>query len=501
MNVLVFYGADDYSSADLAINYIKKGDDVHILSCGKYYGVCRFNHYGLSACCNYCSFMNSKFIRKTIKGYKSFTNLSDIVKDNDRQKANELDLNFSTVEELKAVLYKDVEVGYGALSTYASSTRNIVPDFTEELKGYLSMFIRQEIEVFEAVNRYVKENQIELMIFHNGRFHFYKPFLGVAKVNKIDYIATEHYVSNGIAMENNFYNDVPHSTSGNIAKMNELWTNSPIVERKKIGQSFYERRSKGILAGDKKVYTLEQKKGLLPEGWNDKIENITIFNSSEDEYCAISREFDENNLFKNQYIGLKTIFDHYKDDQNKHFYLRIHPNLKDIKTSSVMNLYNLKYHNVSIIPPDSPISSYALMEKSDKIVVFNSTMGMESSYWGKPVISLTKFYASELGCSYKPNTVDELWSLLDSKLTAMKNDNCLKFGLYMLREIPNPIKNVKVHVANKKILGHEENMHTVLKFMGSYTLNHLIIIFFNTHVTFIKKLFILPFAKVKRIPC
>ena len=124
---------------------------------------------------------------------------------------------------------------------------------------------------------------------------------------------------------------------------------------------------------------------------------------------------------------------------------------------------------------------------------------VESAYWGKPVISLTKFYATELKCSYDPNSEEELWKLLDSKLEALSNLNLLKFGLYMLYEIPNPIKNVDVYVASKKILGHQENIQSVLKFMGSHTLNRLVFAFFNTNIPFVKKL-LMPFAIVKAIP-
>lgn len=31
----------------------------------------------------------------------------------------------------------------------------------------------------------------------------------------------------------------------------------------------------------------------MPEGWKDDVENIVIFNSSEDEFAAVSKEFDD----------------------------------------------------------------------------------------------------------------------------------------------------------------------------------------------------------------
>ena len=93
----------------------------------------------------------------------------------------------------------------------------------------------------------------------------------------------------------------------------------------------------------------------MPEGWKDDVENIVIFNSSEDEFAAVSKEFDDAAFFPSQIEGIKSIIEHYKHDKTKHFTLRVHPNLKKVSYKYHLDLYNLNYSNLTVVRSDSPI--------------------------------------------------------------------------------------------------------------------------------------------------
>ena len=66
-----------------------------------------------------------------------------------------------------------------------------------------------------------------------------------------------------------------------------------------------------------------------------------------------------------------------------HFYLRIHPNLTNVHFEYREKLLALEeiYPNITVIDAPSPISTYALMDVADKIIVFGSTAGAESVFW------------------------------------------------------------------------------------------------------------------------
>lgn len=474
MNVLIFRGTNDIDGIDYAIEYKQRGDNVTVIQCDESMGMCPWNPFGSERCCKYCYKVSKKAFREYCPEGYDYIKLSSIISDEDKKRSEEFQMDFNTVAELKNILYDNVEIGYGAFSSYVTASQNVMPNISKELKAYIQHLMRMEIKVYEALKRFVKERGYDLIIFHNGRFAMYRPFLGLARNLHINYIATEHFDSNGVTYKNDFYNDVPHSVEANMQKARELWDKALPQEREEKGRNFYEWRKNGVPSGtDKKVYVGNQEKGKLPEGWDDSVENIAIFNSSEDEQCAIDKKIDSQNLFENQYVALKTLFEHYKNDKSKHFYLRIHPRLIIVPYKSHTALYDLKYDNVTIFAPESPMSSYTLMDHCDKTIVFNSTMGLEAAYWGKPVIALVRDFASEFNLAYFPETEEKFWELLDNKsLKTLNNENALIMGNFFLREEP-PYNHIKIKVEDS-ILGHKFNTQSITKLFGSYALNRAV---------------------------
>lgn len=473
MNVLVFRGTNDIDGIDYAIEYKQRGDNVTVIQCDESMGMCPWNPFFSRRCCRYCYRVSKKaFDNYCSKDYE-FIKLSALVTEDDCKKSENFPMDFNSIAELKNIYYDNVEIGYGAFSSYATASRNVMPNTSKGFKEYIQHSMRMEIRIYEAIKRFVKDRGFELLIFHNGRFALYRPFLGLARNLGIKYIATEHFDSNGITYKNDFINSVPHSVEANMEKARQLWDKTDSTIREEKGINFYESRKHGRLAGDRRVYTANQQKGRLPDEWDENVENIAIYNSSEDEQCAIDKKIDSQNLFENQYIALTKLFEHYKDDKTKHFYLRIHPNLRDVPYKSHMALYDLKYNNVSIFAPDSPISSYALLDNCDKVIVFNSTMGLEGAYWGKPVIALVRDYASESNVAYFPETEEMFWELVDNKnLKCINNVGSLIMGNYFLREEP-PYKHIKIKV-NDSIFGHKFHTQSITKLFGSYALNRAI---------------------------
>lgn len=474
MNILIFRGTNDIDGIDYAIEYKERGDKVTVIQCDEGMGMCPWNAMSSQRCCKYCYAVSKKaFKRYCPEGYE-YVKLSTLISTEDKKKSNDYPLDFNSIAELKSIVYDNVEIGYGAFSSYATATLNVMPVISNAFKTYIQHLMRMEIRVYEALKRNVIKEKYDLIIFHNGRFAIYRPFLGVARNLNINYIATEHFDSSGVTYKNDFVNDVPHSVEANMQKALDLWNKSDVKEREEKGRNFYEWRKNGVPSGtDKKVYVSNQERGKLPDGWDENVENIAIFNSSEDEQCAIDKKIDSQNLFENQYVALSKLFEHYKDDKTKHFYLRIHPRLKIVPYKSHTALYNLKYENVTIFAPESPMSSYTLMDHCDKTIVFNSTMGLEAAYWGKPVVALVRDFATEFGLAYFPETEEKLWELLDNKnLKSLNNDNSLIMGNYFLREEPQYSHiNIKV---DDSFLGHNFHTQSITKFLGSYALNRAV---------------------------
>lgn len=464
---LVFISNNDYMGIEEAINRSREGYEIFFLLCDSSVRGCNVCRTCNNATCWLCVYQMKKLIRELVPSNVVYhvDQISKLLTVEDLTLAANFNLDYNDVATLKNITFQGVEIGYGAFSTFVTYTRNVMPSFNETLKGYLNRLMQSEIKLTLVLERFIESVKPDLIVFHNGRFSNLKPAYNLAQRYGIDFVATEQgYSSSGEVMKNNFFNEIPHSFEAINKKIETAWLN--VGEKgPKIGKEFFENRRNAKPAGDK-VYAKDQIQGKLPDGFDKTKRNISIFNSSEDEFFAISKEYDNSVLFPNQYIALKTIFEHYQKDDSVHFYLRIHPNLKNVPWKSHTLLYELKYPNVTIIPPTSPISSYTLMDASEKVIVFNSTMGLESSYWGKAVIALSRSFYSYQELVYEPKNEDELYKLIDNEnlSTLRKEINCYKAACYCMGYATESYINFKILRSLRK---HGVYEISILKFWGS----------------------------------
>lgn len=431
--VIVFVDYLDNLALDAAKGQLCEGNEVFILYCSQSTQICKANYGKTPLICKLCVHETEKKLRDFRNERNCHvTSMDELMTPAIIQLAAQQEFHYDDTESLKALQYKGIDIGYAALSTFASVTRNVMPTYNAYLKRYLNDMMRSCVRMIEAQMKYYDKVNPDLVIFHNGRHTNLKPIYRIAMQRGIDFICTErHWTKNGEDLYSTYVGDVPHSSKGKYNLMQLWWEQGP-ENKREVAETFFLNKRYGKYAGDK-IYTAKQIQGKLPEGFDKTKRNIAIFNSSEDEYCSISAEVDKGALFKNQYEALKTIFDHYKGDNSVHFYLRVHPNLGEVPYKSHTMLYDLKYDNVTIFPPDSPVSSYTLMDNSEKVLVFVSTMGLESAYWGKPVIALNEDFFSYMNIVYTPKNQTELFEMIDNpNLPNLKSDECLKAAYYCM---------------------------------------------------------------------
>ncbi len=446
--VIVFVDYLDNLAFDAAKMQLEAGHEVFILYCSESTKICKAN-YGKSALiCKLCVHQTEKKLREfKTDDHCHIMSMDDLITPAIIDLAKNQQFQYNNTEELKDLEYKGIDIGYAAFSTFVGVTRNVMPTYNEYLKTILDDMMRSSIRMIEAQNDYIDSINPDLVIFHNGRHSNLKSIYRLAEQKGIEMICTERqWTKEGEDVYDWFINEVPQTGKSKYDKMRYWWDHG-LPNKREVSEAFFSNKKFGKFAGDK-IYTANQVQGQLPEGFDKTITNIAIFNSSEDEYCSISKEMDAGALFPSQYEALKTIFDHYKGDKSIHFYLRIHPNLDEVPFKSHTDLYKLEYDNVSIFPPESPVSSYALMDNCDKIMVFVSSMGLESTYWGKPVIALNEYYYSFMNIVHTPKSKDELFQMIDNPdLPNLKNDECLKAAYYFLG---GPQEKLKYYPTIKK---------------------------------------------------
>ncbi len=431
---------------DEAIELSKdKNNDVLFVYCGGLCDMCLFNRKGSKRLCKFCS----KTTKKILDFYHiKNASLLDYYKDDVK-----LNFSYKDSQELRSIQYKNAQIGMGILSSYISGTRNLSPAITENTRMFFDAHIIQSVRFVDAFYSLIDEYQPDVVYTFNGRYEEVRPIYDICKSRNIHFYLSEGVPFNGTWRKVMFENNLPHDIRYNKERWNYCWDNYKLSEdeKKQLGRSFFENRKNGIYAGDK-IYIKDQIKGKIPLIDDSKV-NIAIMNSSEDEFAAVGEEWDSLKVFPNQYEGI--IFMLRNAPKNIHFYLRIHPNLKDIKYKYHTDLLKLEdeYCNITVIPGNSEVSTYDLMDRMSKIVVFGSTMGMESVYWGKPVINLGPAIYSYENICYIPDNKEQLIELLSSDLKPLHNDEILKIGAYYMNMEPLFLgdKNINFQIERKKI--------------------------------------------------
>lgn len=486
--ILVFcvggHAAQEALQIDEAIEQYNKGNDVTFLHCDDTIGGCNDNRCFSSIKCSICKSFQSRNRKKYLPSGIKQVSIKDYVTKDIKKQANKK-FKYNDVETLRNVKFHGVDIGLGAISSYITYTRNLNPKIDNRTRSYFDQLLYTEALMTLVIEKLHEENCFDEIILHNGRFAIFKPFLNFAQNHNIDYICTESVIDkNGNISKNYFFNEIPHNINPYIKKFQQAWDEAKEnnIDCLTIGKSFFERRRNAQGTGDK-IYTASQDSNSFVQYWDDTKENIVIYNSSEDEFCAVSGDFEKGKVFSTQIEGIKAIVEHYKEDKSKHFYLRVHPNLMHIKYAYHQDLYKLNFPNLTVIPADSPISSYTLLDKADKIITFGSTMGIEATYAKKPSICIGPALYGSLDITYNPKTQNEIWTLIDTpNLQNKYSDKVLIYGYFFMAIYDSIIKdylrNIDSRLLKYKIFGKNRIVYAYNKLFGSnyiYLLVRLII--------------------------
>jgi len=427
--------------------HLDQGDEVLFLGCDADFLSCDVNHFGYSAICKAC-------IQKKEKGfalidgefeYQNFKRLSEA-------EEAEIDafiasLSFEDVDTLKGIKFQEFDVGYAVASSLISNLRT--PHLNiNRLRNIINNYLKDSLIAFVSLKHQIEQENIERIYVLNGRRAQLRAAVRAATAKGIDFFV--HETSN----RNTHYcltkNALPHSIKAKEQEMKELWENADKATRRQVGAQMYEDRVKGNLPDKRFHHTAQQNVGQLPANWDDQKHNIVFFNTSEDEFAAIGDEW-ETSLYPSQIACVSQLAKELEAHKDVHFYLRMHPNLRNAKKSSYEAYYDIKTDNFTIIEPTATVSTYALVENADKIVTFSSTVGIEAAFRKKPAVILGPCMYKNLGSTHNPSTHAETMSmLLDKDLPPKDTTGALIFGYYLKnRGIPYELFEAESYLTGK----------------------------------------------------
>lgn len=336
---------------------------------------------------------------------------------------------FADHDALRAFRPDDFDAGSAALSSLIFHTRDADCDL-EAHRELLARLLQAAHAVHIATAAYLGRHHVDRVYVYNTRFASTRGVMRACARLGVDCLVHER----GCDLHHfELYPNVfPHDRTLANRDIHELWDQAPDAERRDIAARWYRDKAVGIETYARSFVT-GQRQSLLPADWDPARRNIVIFTSSEDEFAAIGEEW-VNPLYRNELAGVQQIVASPAARADKlRIYVRVHPNLRGVTNRQTRGLLALDESHVTVVPADSPVSTYALLQHAWKVVTFGSTVGIEAAFWGVPSILAGISFYRDLGATYNPATHEELVEMMVGELSPGDQTGALMYGYFSAR--------------------------------------------------------------------
>ena len=341
-----------------------------------------------------------------------------------RAAANFAKHRVATLDDLKNLSYKGAPLGRGVASSLISRTGDPEPN-PRAFRDLISRYLGASALVFEASYLLIRHHRPKTVLVFNGRFACVQPIVEAAKQLQVGCLFHER----GATFERYEIFDKPVDDIVYARQcIRNAWDRAG-TDRGELGRSFFYRRRNGDGIGWTS-YTDGQERGLvLPRGASRR---LVYFSSSDDEYAACG-DLVEHPLFDSQKHAVHFLIDWVGRQTEIELVIRVHPNVQERSVRERGWWNSLTGANIRLESSAARTDSYALAESADTVLTYGSTMGVEASFLGKPVILLGDSAYRGFGCVYEPKTLDNLQALLaQAALPPMPQETCIPLGYYGL---------------------------------------------------------------------
>jgi len=412
---------------ELAERHLAAGDQVRFYHCAKELLFCDQNPDVDTAVCISCQWAFRKGIR-LLSGQvetRAFCSMSPALSEGIKQ----LGLHHASRDELVSLRVDNFDIGWAALSSLISRFRDPCPDFTSHAELLARILVSALVSYRSALNHLESFRPDRVYLF-NGRFANQRAVVRACEKLGISYAT--HDRGSDLSRYALSENTLPHDPVRRAESIRRHWkSRAEDPDRDRMASQFFLDRREGVM---KNWYSFLGKQDLdrLPDGWDPGKINVAIYSSSEDEFAAIG-EAPRLCFAENQADALRAIVDELKQSRATgfHIYHRMHPNLMSVDNAYTRGFRAIRAPFMSVLPSDSPVSSYALLTAADKVVTFGSTVGVEATYWGKPSILCGRSYYESLDVAYIAHTPAEVVRLmLFPSLIPKNKTGALMYGLF-----------------------------------------------------------------------
>jgi hypothetical protein len=335
--------------------------------------------------------------------------------------------------EMSSFKYDNFPFGSHVISHLISINRDRnLPD--QIIRDVGSNLLINSIAMYESLN-FLLPQDIEKIILWGGRRSSEAPIKFVAEKRELDLL----FLEEGSSHDRYILTNEDPFVFDNFIKLVRNWEVDRILKGEldvmlEEGSNYYLDRRKGKNQEPSFVWFNKGAKPIPLIGNKEK-RILAIFTSSDWEIAELGLATNSSisSEFANQYTSLTKILNDEFIKENFEIVVRWHPNHR------ISGLFE-KQAISSVIDGSSEVThfrytdsfdSYQLVEMSDIVLVFNSTIGIEAAYLEKPTILVGNSNYAGLGSVYRPENMRELRNLLTGELGPLPNYGAILYGAYM----------------------------------------------------------------------
>ena len=402
--------------------HIDAGDQVDVLACDGGLACCDFNSSRSADRCDSC-------IGRRRAGLNLLDQRVALFPIVDGNKFDEIPAEiFVSLDALKAYRLDHFDIGYAILSSLVSICRDPQPDLAEH-RELVKRLGRAALATYRKTLEYCRREAPDRVYVFNGRFAATRAVLRACEVLGIDcWIHERGCDVNHFQL---FVNKLPHDIDYMQQRIRDAWKAAATDPSREITAASWFTDRVNRVERNWHSFVKHQAHGRLPKEWSNAARNVTIFTSSEDEFVSIGQSW-QNSIYPNQVEALRRIISDLEPlDDRIHLYVRVHPNLKKVANEYLRGMLALSGPRVTVIPPADPVDSYALLQQSEKVVTFGSSVGIEAVFWDRPSIVLGPCFYRGFPGVHQPSTHDDAMQQIAAELTpATDKSGALMYGYW-----------------------------------------------------------------------
>ncbi|MEM1067587.1 MAG: hypothetical protein AAGI63_01735, partial [Planctomycetota bacterium] len=386
-----------------------QGHEVTVTYCDASRGTCAANFFGNPVICRICRMRAGRTAREAGLQVVPLSVPADATEDASGDDSNQPELSDHERAELQQGVASAITSTFRSLPQDVSKNKLIssvrsryletATGLLHSMKSLLAKYPRARVEVFNARQAC---SRFAMLAAQDRGFPF----------NTLEITATKRPII--------FRGHTPHDR----LQVQQRIRSHPIDNE--LADQFYAARRQPR----QNRYVKRQQQEFQPPSSEGFKERVAVFLSSQDEFEALGPEWESP--FDDYVAVLNRLCTEHSETL---FCIRFHPNQGDM-TSDVISPFNelAGRSNVQLYLPHDSISTYGLIEWSDKVITFGSTVTVEACWMDKAVILCGKSFFDDLGVAYVPETVDQASEYLGQDLEPLDRSGAAQFASYFLND-------------------------------------------------------------------